>query len=675
MICQCCIRIFELGSDFVPRREPAPHHVNTQSLVLSALAGCPICRAIISELDDPQVLFSNPNIVSSTECSLRDLRWASDQTLEGHFPFYYYLHFTWKSPGVPQRYRGFVIEQYQKIRPYLSTNALKAHRGWTSQTRQMLKTWVHNCCELHPKCQVLNIWRTSGTVYQPKRLVDIGCVGNSTWRLILREDNKDVPVAYATISHRWSTGQQLKLVAQNVQLYTKGQPLDLLPPVFQDAIEVAKSLGIQYLWADCLCIIQDSLSDWEAESLEMCKIYTNSICNISVTGFEDNSTGFLDKICDYPSLPCRVRPNWAAQVDEGWFVLDPFFWWSQVTNAPLTKRGWVFQERFLAPRVIHFGPDQVLWECASLDACEAFPQGLPSIVESPRHTGFKRLDFLFEHDALQGRLLKPAHTLSIKEEDLLHHWCETIQAYTRTSLTKPKDKLIALAGVAQLMSLSNPAQHLLLMLEWHSDGQMFTRHEPAGARPPQYRAPSWSWASIDGRVFYDYLPLRIDDSQLWNRKTSWELYIERLDQQIRRPEISRQPIPRKCLGWKPLIFKVTSSILNGDLRLTGLLISSRDIITKSTYNPFLRPILVYWDAPTTLGQVEMNTFLLPLRCIQLGSSHKNVPFYWVTGLILKRVDADEYTYERFRELGIKLTECPFTATYTKDTKLETLRLI
>ncbi|KAI1297049.1 heterokaryon incompatibility protein-domain-containing protein [Xylaria venustula] len=616
MICQCCIRIFELGGDFVPRGEPVPHHVNTQSLVTSVLAGCPICRAIISELDYPRGFLSNSNILSSTECSLRDLRWASGQIAESQLPFYYYLHFTWKSPSFPQRYRGFVIEQYQKIRPYLSTNALKAHRGWNSQTCQMLKTWVHNCCELHPKCQVLNTWRTSGSVYQPKRLVDIGAVGETMWRLILREDDKEVLIPYVTISHRWSTGQQLKLVAQNVQLYTKGQSLDLLPPMFQDAIEVAKSLGIRYLWADCLCIIQDSLSDWETESLEMCKIYTNSICNISVTGFEDNSTGFLDKICDYPSLPCRVRPNWAVQVDEGWCVLDPFFWWSQVTNAPLTKRGWVFQERFLAPRVIHLGPDQVHWECASLDACEAFPQGLPSIVESPRHTGFKRLDFLFEHDALQGLVLKPAHTLSIKEEYLLQHWCETIQAYTRTRLTEPNDKLIALAGVAQLMSLSNVAdhsknekgyiaglfkQHLLLMLEWHSDGQMFTRHEPVGTRPPQYRAPSWSWASIDGRVFYDYLPLRIDASQLWNRKTSWELYIDRLDQQMRHTNTSRHPIPRKCLDWKPLIFEVTSSVrtvgespfgqvLNGDLRLTGLLISAHKLL--------LRPILVYWDAPT-----------------------------------------------------------------------------
>ncbi|KAI0549033.1 heterokaryon incompatibility protein-domain-containing protein [Xylaria curta] len=695
MICDCCMRIFERHDLFERSAEPVPHHVNTQSFVSSVAAGCPICRAILSELDESRKSLLDANTISFTECS-------PQTTVDGHSrERFCSLRFIWKSQGHPRRVRVFLIEKYHGIQSYLPQTPLEAHRGWNGQTVQMVRTWMHRCLEQHPRCRLLHAWRTSGSTFQPQRLVDVGATGETTWRLILREDST-ISAPYATLSHRWSPGQQFKLVSKNLQAYRNGQSLNILPPVFQDTLKVIKALGIRYIWADCLCIIQDSSSDWETESLEMSKIYTNSICNISITGFEDTSTGFLDKTCDFVPLPCRVRQH----ADEDWYILDPYFWWAQLTKAPLTKRGWVFQERLLAPRVVHFGPEQLLWECASLDACEAFPQGIPEIVKTPRDTGFKRLDFLFENP------LSDAHQpLAITEEDLLYYWCEVVQAYSRTSLTKPRDKLIALAGVAQLMSpLNDPApitsskgyvaglfkQHLSLMLEWHSDCSISSRREPAGARPPQYRAPSWSWASIDGRVFYDYLPRRVNDIQKWHRRTSWEMFIDRFNHYMSPADSSPScPTPSRCLDWRPLIFQVESSvtttgespfgqIVHGSLRLTGLLFLARDIITASSRHS--RPILPYLDAPTTSEGMKPTTLLLPLRCVQLHSEDDDCHFYWLTGLLLDPVDASASTYQRcgmlsilstdgVREIGIELTESPFTAKYPHGKNLETIRLV
>ncbi|KAI1148347.1 heterokaryon incompatibility protein-domain-containing protein [Nemania diffusa] len=707
MLCACCMRIFKLEDPFARGIEHIPHHANTQSFVSSATAGCPICRAVLSELDEPQKFLSDPNVISSTKCSFQNFVNADSNVRS------YYVKFGWSSPGVPRRYRGLLVEPYHTIRPHLPREPLKTGRGWSGQTLQMVKTWMRTCLEQHPKCQALHAWRTSGPMFQPKRLIDVGAAGETMWRLVVREGNTIFPTTYATLSHRWNSNQQFRLVSEDVQAYTDGQSLDILPQVFRDVIRVVKSLGIQYLWADCLCIIQDSLLDWETESLEMCKIYTNATCNISITGFEDNSTGFLGKTCNYVPLPSRVQPSWARHIDEGWCVVDPFFWWAQITKAPLTKRGWVFQERFLAPRVLHFGPEQLLWECASLDACEAFPSGIPAIVESPRHTGFKRLDFLFEKYTREGLLPKKGQLLSITQEDLLNHWCSIVQAYTRTSLTKPNDKLIALAGVAQLMSRSDSPtttensrmylaglfrQHLLLMLEWHSDGNMPPRPEPPGIRPPQYRAPSWSWASVDVRVFYDYLPRRINDGRIWNRKPSWQLFLERLNQTTPNSRSTPQWLaPSRCVNWKPLVFDMKPSITtigeslfgqisNGNIELKGMLIMVRDIISTSSRNPHLRPILVHLDAPTNSEPSKLDTLLLPLRCIQLSSSHNNDPIYWVTGLLLEPVDSDESTYQRcgmlsilsadgIREAGIKVTETPFAVKYSPQVKLETIHLV
>lgn len=43
-------------------------------------------------------------------------------------------------------------------------------------------------------------------------------------------------------------------------------------------------------------------------------------------------------------------------------------WKSQ--HTPLLSRRWVFQERILSPRVVHFGEQEVFWECSSHTTCQ-----------------------------------------------------------------------------------------------------------------------------------------------------------------------------------------------------------------------------------------------------------------------------------------------------------------
>lgn len=81
-------------------------------------------------------------------------------------------------------------------------------------------------------------------------------------------------------------------------------------------------------------------------------------------------------------------------------------------------------------------------------------------------------------------------------------WQKVIAEYTKCDLTKPSDKLIALAGIAK---------HFMSMVEDTYVAGMWRKHpateitwiaieecEPRCSRP--YRAHSWSWASIDGVV-------------------------------------------------------------------------------------------------------------------------------------------------------------------------------
>jgi len=46
-----------------------------------------------------------------------------------------------------------------------------------------------------------------------------------------------------------------------------------MPEMFQDAVIASRELGIRYLWIDSLCIIQDSVEDWELECSKMGRVY------------------------------------------------------------------------------------------------------------------------------------------------------------------------------------------------------------------------------------------------------------------------------------------------------------------------------------------------------------------------------------------------------------------
>ncbi|KAH7205613.1 hypothetical protein BKA60DRAFT_611668 [Fusarium oxysporum] len=92
--------------------------------------------------------------------------------------------------------------------------------------------------------------------------------------------------------------------------------------------------------------------------------------------------------------------------------------------------------------------------------------------------------------------------------DLIQLWSGLITNYTSRELTKSSDRLPALSGIAKWLQphLGNPAylaglwnnSDLYRQLAWFS----CTTQNPR----PQYRAPSWSWASIDGRILWMDLP-------------------------------------------------------------------------------------------------------------------------------------------------------------------------
>jgi hypothetical protein len=202
----------------------------------------------------------------------------------------------------------------------------------------------------------------------PTRVLDVGTASNP--RLRLQVNDKSSPISpYVTLSHCWGKIQIKRLTKINISQLAECIDVNELTKTFQEAIIIARRLGVKFLWIDSLCIIQDSIKDWDKESSAMGDVYKNALCNIAATAAPNGHTGCFLERNPLLARTCRLRieglPGLAPK-SQVYDLTRVDFWKQAISAAPLIQRAWFLQERILAPRVIHFGKNQLLWECHEL---------------------------------------------------------------------------------------------------------------------------------------------------------------------------------------------------------------------------------------------------------------------------------------------------------------------
>ena len=343
--------------------------------------------------------------------------------------------------------------------------------------------WIKQCVEDHPRCS------REPHPLLPYRVLDVADGKDPQLRVNSRQDRGN----YVALSHCWGTKESLKTVTSTLGEHLNGISFAKFPKTFQDVIVVCWRLGIPYLWIDSLCIIQDSKDDWATQSAQMSDIYSNAIVTISADAAPDSHCGFLK--CEQRMIPVKrfEVPGSGSERTEicirkkGAGDRDSFnhHFWRGPARSPLSRRGWILQESVLSPRILHFTAEELTWECATLSRCEC--QYGPHIFPSS----------------------KP---LKLRIDDLLFHrrWGTLVDNFTDRHLSYWADRLPAISGIAQKMQASTKAKYcaglwsdafpqclLWRVLDRHEDmpfrACISTRIEP-------YHAPTWSWASVTGRV-------------------------------------------------------------------------------------------------------------------------------------------------------------------------------
>lgn len=296
----------------------------------------------------------------------------------------------------------------------------------------------------------------------PTRLVDVG-VSDAEPTVKVVEVEEGAKGRYISLSYCWGTTSNPFATSRSLLPARKaGMNLSDLPRTFQDAIAMTRRLGVRYIWIDSLCICQDDKQDWERESARMDSVYSNSYLTIAATGKPNTSGGLFFDRPGRTYLRTAIEPTSSSDSTntnavQGDVLIFPLQKSKEVIRSyrvemksePLAERGWAFQERVLARRVLHFASDQTCFECLEGTVYEEGLR-LPDRYYSVCHVKSQEEAVKPDQDGAGGpsSSSRGSHFTGTP----FQKWNALLRQYGELKLTFPSDKLPALSGVAKVYS-------------------------------------------------------------------------------------------------------------------------------------------------------------------------------------------------------------------------------
>jgi hypothetical protein len=161
-------------------------------------------------------------------------------------------------------------------------------------------------------------------------------------------------------------------------------------------------------------------------------------------------------------------------------------------TMPLLRRAWVLQELLLSPRIVHFSKCELLWGFMEQNSCDWGPD---------RSAYAWRTLLLKKHFVTReckGRLQSSQNF----QQELA--WHELVQEPTQYDLTYSGDISPAIQGLAKRMHLECGCAYYAGIWETHLHADVLWRSmgREGICRSSTWRAPSWSWASVQGSVMW-----------------------------------------------------------------------------------------------------------------------------------------------------------------------------
>ena len=465
----------------------------------------------------------------------------------------------------------------------------------------------------------------------PDRVIDVGLSGSDEVRLVELYEHL-LSGRYVALSHSWGgIVPECRTTRSTLDVRKFGINLNSLPKTFHDAVIFTRMLGIRYLWIDSICIIQDDRHDWSIQAAKMRDVYSNSFLTLAAANSANCESGLFAVLSD------EFKPRKLCSLSRGsrhcqLYGRRPFefcHWWQYTTfgakNPPLFERAWTYQERLLSPRILWFTPWELQWECMEAVGCECSTsedffdkEKTPLPIFTKDYWAFPKI-----------RLAKWLETPSNPHQE----WARIVGEYCYLQMTKESDKLPAISGIAARIGSSRPSAEYLAGLWadtlardilWHTINSQPAKAMDHLPPPKSYRAPSWSWAAVEG-------PLRF-------ASTFEEINVLVCIHQCTCEYMNQNPL---------------SEVLSGQLRVSGSVFTCQvdflNLVSDAIWclRPRSRRDGLVWDLfpdydwageHPLIGKIQRNT---EVHILQWAEDK-----HWVYSLVLKRQEGSESNFQR-----------------------------
>ncbi|KAF2819184.1 HET-domain-containing protein [Ophiobolus disseminans] len=334
-------------------------------------------------------------------------------------------------------------------------------------------------------------------------------------------------VEFIALSYVWGKDTRASLLTatrSSIAAFKKSGGLVAanMPQTIEDAMTICTELGVNYLWADRLCIIQDDPEDKMHQIMAMNDIYESA--SLVVVSAYGDSMGFgIDGI----SRPRTITQHHEEVV--GLRITNLVRETAEDSLALWQTRGWTYQEAVCARRLLHFTDTRAYYECQT-----------STCYEDMYNTNTEINEF-------------SAYGLRLQDEDSgFAAFQRHLANYTARKLSFSSDIYNAFIGIANLLYKSNynesffyglPKKDFDRALCWYAwDGKKSIQQSETST----HTCPSWSWSSamVQGEqvryqdtVFYGTLTLwstKVEDEETWEVLNvhpdtkvdkDWEIYM------------------------------------------------------------------------------------------------------------------------------------------------------
>ena len=235
----------------------------------------------------------------------------------------------------------------------------------------------------------------------------------------------------------------------------------------------------------------------QLELAHMNHFYASSLCNLAACLGGDSQSGLFQDLNSLENHECVVEVTSLGELPSRIKIANWKMYETAVDQNVLNTRAWVLQEVSLAPRIVYFTPQQMIWECAQNCFFETSPS---SERDAGRH-------------CQQSMAMNYPLTISAAMNDdveIYRFWMEMVREFTLRRLTRKEDRLKAISAIARQVQkrLERKDEYFLGLwkkcLFLHLLWEPRQIHNPLGTEDesrPRAGHPSWSWASVDGPVY------------------------------------------------------------------------------------------------------------------------------------------------------------------------------